>query len=894
MADIAEIGFRAETDDLEKAKKDLEDLVPAAGKAEGAAAKVSGALDKVTGAVTPARSAIAALTLALKALGSAVAVGAYVKLADTWSDLSARVGLATGNIDNSAGAMSRLSDMARRTFSSLETTANAFTENATSLRELGYSTSQSLDYLEALNNALVVSGAKGQRAESVQNALSKAMALGKLSGENLNTVIQSGGRIAEILAEKLGVTTNKLRSLGEEGKITSDVLYKAMTGALEKLREEADSMPATIADSFQIIRNSLLQLVGTFDKLTGISGFVALQFIKFGDALKFVADSLPTMFAYIQYGIDIISALANGVMAAATSFVEFSDVFTEMFADITQFSDSVLALIPSLQQVGIVLAIVFGPLVLAGLAALTIGVIQLTASIAIGLVGAIASATAAMLTFLLSNPFTAIPIAIGVALAAIYVFRDAIADALGVDVITAAKIGINAVVGGFVGGFNALSAVWSTLPAVIGDAAISAANAALSAIAKMVNGAISGINSMIAAIPAWMRPGSGGITFKMDEGATFDNPFSGAATEAAKKMGDAMKSALNVDYVGAAVTKFGELTANVKLATNAVTGLGNAAKGGGAAAPDDDSGGSGGAAEKLTELQKIAAEFTKLSEPFTQATAAVKAAHDALTNGIISNDAYASSLSRIEAAFMKVGGSAEQWKKILSKNTDDISKSLETLEKKTLTDLGNEFIDLAVDGKANFEKLAKSIVKDLLKIMWQALVVKPLLGFLKFGDGGWFGGGASSVGAPMNITPNADGGAYGPQGVQAFADGGSFTNSIVSKPTPFTFASGGALGVMGEAGPEAIMPLSRASDGRLGVEMMAAQGGGTKQNGNNVVVIVENNANNTNVREERSTNSDGDEIRRIIIDTVSESIANGELDSVNAARYGSKVQRVAR
>lgn len=63
-------------------------------------------------------------------------------------------------------------------------------------------------------------------------------------------------------------------------------------------------------------------------------------------------------------------------------------------------------------------------------------------------------------------------------------------------------------------------------------------------------------------------------------------------------------------------------------------------------------------------------------------------------------------------------------------------------------------------------------------------------------------------------------GAYFANGVAAFARGGMFTNSVVSSPTLFKFADGGAMktGVMGEAGPEAIMPLRRSVDGRLGVE----------------------------------------------------------------------------
>ncbi|WP_370678214.1 tape measure protein [Pleomorphomonas sp. PLEO] len=66
---------------------------------------------------------------------------------------------------------------------------------------------------------------------------------------------------------------------------------------------------------------------------------------------------------------------------------------------------------------------------------------------------------------------------------------------------------------------------------------------------------------------------------------------------------------------------------------------------------------------------------------------------------------------------------------------------------------------------------------------------------------------------------NAKGNAFGPSGLTAFAGGGAFTNSIVNTPTMFRFGNGGNFGVMGEAGAEAVMPLSKDSSGRLGVSM---------------------------------------------------------------------------
>lgn len=87
----------------------------------------------------------------------------------------------------------------------------------------------------------------------------------------------------------------------------------------------------------------------------------------------------------------------------------------------------------------------------------------------------------------------------------------------------------------------------------------------------------------------------------------------------------------------------------------------------------------------------------------------------------------------------------------------------------------------------------------------------------------------SGTGEYMGSLEFAKGGAFD-YGIEQFAQGGAFTNQIVDSPTLFKFAKG--TGMMGEAGPEAIMPLTRDGSGNLGVR---AQGGGS-----NVEVVVNN------------------------------------------------------
>ncbi|GLU29466.1 tape measure protein [Brucella sp. NBRC 12950] len=239
------------------------------------------------------------LTAPLAGIGAALGVDQLRKMTDTWTDMTSRVNLAAGSIDKGTEVMGRLGEMARRTYSDLSQTAESYLSNATALRELGYNTDESLNYTEALNNALVVSGAKGDRAARVIDALAKAMATGKLQGDNLNTVIESGGRVAEALAAGLDTTVGGLRKLGSQGKITGNDIVRGLSSQMETLRQEAADMPATIGDGFTLLNNALLQYVGNADSAAGVSAKISEALVMIADNFDKVADGALQVAAVI-------------------------------------------------------------------------------------------------------------------------------------------------------------------------------------------------------------------------------------------------------------------------------------------------------------------------------------------------------------------------------------------------------------------------------------------------------------------------------------------------------------------------------------------------------------------------------------------------------------------
>ena len=196
--------------------------------------------------------------------------------------------------------------------------------------------------------------------------------------------------------------------------------------------------------------------------------------------------------------------------------------------------------------------------------------------------------------------------------------------------------------------------------------------------------------------------------------------------------------------------------------------------------------------------------------------------------------------------------------------------------------MADALTDFAKTGKLDFKSLVDSMILDLIRIEMRAQMsslhssmggMGGLLGTLKLAFGfGAPGMGASPDGINVgnNLLVQAKGGAYD-TGLKTFAKGGMFTNSIVNSPTLFKFAQG--AGVMGEAGPEAIMPLKRDSNGNLGVR----SGGG----GGNVDVVV-NNYGNEKATTKETTDSRGNRRIEVIV---------GDMVAGELSRPGSSVQQ---
>ena len=263
--------------------------------------------------------------------------------------------------------------------------------------------------------------------------------------------------------------------------------------------------------------------------------------------------------------------------------------------------------------------------------------------------------------------------------------------------------------------------------------------------------------------------------------------------------------------------------------------------------------------DRLRDVQaaydSVRGSIDPLYAAYQQTAQAIVAVNDALAEGIITEQ--------------QASADREQLIEQLKQTQDELSGTkdlMNSLEQSISTAFG-EFITGSASAGDAFKRLAATIIQELIRIeiqnakLGKASLIGSLFsglgGLLGLGGGGHGGATALASGVPaaqsLGVLGFAKGGVFSGGNIMPFASGG-----VVKGPTLFPMAKG--AGLMGEAGPEAIMPLKRGPDGKLGVA-----GGGA-----NVNVNIINQAG-----AEVDTRQNGPDIDVIIRKAVASDIAGG-------------------
>lgn len=276
-------------------------------------------LEKTSGAV--ARS-VGGLTTAIKATVAAFAVDKLIEFSDAAANIENRLKLVTSSTEELTKAQSALFAISQETGQSFQSTADLYSRLARVTGRLGVSTAELESVTRSLGKAIAISGSTSESANAAIIQLGQGFASGVLRGEELNSVMEQTPRVAQAIADGLGITIGELREYGKQGKLSAQTVFEALQSQAGVLEEEFARTNRTIGQSFTILENSGIRLAGIINNVAGANE-------SLGGAIRDVASALDRITeSDVAFYADQIAGIFGAIKDALVSIVSILDEFT--------------------------------------------------------------------------------------------------------------------------------------------------------------------------------------------------------------------------------------------------------------------------------------------------------------------------------------------------------------------------------------------------------------------------------------------------------------------------------------------------------------------------------------------------------------------------------------
>lgn len=232
------------------------------------------------------------ITAAVKVYAATLAVVKAINMAEDFRLLKARVDIAAGSVEKGTDAWRELQSISKTTQTALEANALVFNRLNQSVLQLGGTQRDTLNLTDLLGKAIKVSGASATEGKSAMIQFAQALGSGKLAGDELRSLMENAPYLMQRLAEGLGVPIGQLKALGEQGKLTSDVVVNALNKAAASIERDFAKVPQTFAGAMTVMEDAAARAAESLDTVTGSSA-VATGVIK---GLTEVVESLALQF----------------------------------------------------------------------------------------------------------------------------------------------------------------------------------------------------------------------------------------------------------------------------------------------------------------------------------------------------------------------------------------------------------------------------------------------------------------------------------------------------------------------------------------------------------------------------------------------------------------------
>lgn len=322
MATTAQLKIQIQAD-MAQAKKDLEAINQVVAEMSPQAQLTAQSLREVDSGLSSLQSVVLGAATAFLSLQTAMQA---IRVSDDYNQMASRIKMVTTSTEEYTMVQERLMQVADRTYKPISTIQELFVRSASSMRELGYSTKETVDFIDSISSSLTINSASADKSNTAIAALSKSMTTGKVAAQEWETVMNVMPTIAADIATYLretgkeaNATEQSVKNMAKDGQISMELMAASAIYAKDKVAELAEKMPTTFGDAMARLGSHLAAYladtnnsIGATEKLVEAINFVTQHLDEFA---KVVAALVAGALA--RYGVILVQNTLTTIKAAA-------------------------------------------------------------------------------------------------------------------------------------------------------------------------------------------------------------------------------------------------------------------------------------------------------------------------------------------------------------------------------------------------------------------------------------------------------------------------------------------------------------------------------------------------------------------------------------------------
>ncbi|EDU0974134.1 tape measure protein [Salmonella enterica subsp. enterica serovar Anderlecht] len=274
--------------------------------------KMDAGFNKTSRAASGADHSFASLSKTAAALSAALSVNKIAAYAEAWTEVSNKLANSIKNNENLADVTDRVFKVAQESRSELDATATLYGRLEKSTRSYNISADELAQLTTTINKSFVVSGASAEEAAGAIRQLAQGMGTGALRGDEFTSVMEGSPRLAQALADSLGVDIGQLKTMASQGEITTRVIIDGLLKQGAAIAEEFEKTTQTLGQSFTVATNNITKFVG--ESATVKSGVAV-----FNDVVVTLSENLDVLSTVLASVAAVMGSRYVGALMLATA-----------------------------------------------------------------------------------------------------------------------------------------------------------------------------------------------------------------------------------------------------------------------------------------------------------------------------------------------------------------------------------------------------------------------------------------------------------------------------------------------------------------------------------------------------------------------------------------------